>query len=69
MNENASCFTYMIESFDMWHGRLRHVNVGSIKRLKILHLINVSDSHGNNRCPICVEVKFLKSLLNHNSST
>jgi len=34
MNENASSSAYIAESFDMWHGRLGHVNLTSIKRLR-----------------------------------
>ena len=39
MNGNASSFAYIVESIDLWHGRLDHVNFVSIKQLKNLHLI------------------------------
>ncbi|KAA0052404.1 ty1-copia retrotransposon protein [Cucumis melo var. makuwa] len=45
MNANASSFAYMIESVNLWHGSLGHVNFASIRKLKDLRLINTSESH------------------------
>jgi len=40
MNKMASTSSaYTVESLDLWHARLGHVNVNSIKRLKRLNLI------------------------------
>lgn len=57
-NENVSSFAYIVESIDMWHGKLGHVNVASIKQLKELKLINTSESHENGKYPISVEKNF-----------
>ncbi|KAA0052337.1 ty1-copia retrotransposon protein [Cucumis melo var. makuwa] len=55
MNANASSSVYMIESVNLWHGRLGHVNFASIRKLKDLRLINTYESHENSKCPVCVE--------------
>ncbi|KAA0042080.1 ty1-copia retrotransposon protein [Cucumis melo var. makuwa] len=60
MNANASSSAYVIESANLWHGRLGHVNFASIRKLKDLRLINTSESHETGKCPICVESKFHK---------
>ncbi|KAL0546602.1 hypothetical protein IC582_016514 [Cucumis melo] len=60
MNANASSSAYVIESANLWHGRLGHVNFASIRKLKDLRLINTSESHGTGKCTICVESKFHK---------
>ena len=40
MNKNASASSfYITESIDLWHVRLGHVNIASMKRLKHLNLI------------------------------
>ncbi|KAL0349971.1 UNVERIFIED_CONTAM: hypothetical protein Sradi_4146300 [Sesamum radiatum] len=41
-NKITSSSAYMIESIDVWHGRLGHVNLASIKRLKNMNLINMA---------------------------
>ncbi|KAL4029933.1 hypothetical protein IC575_008161 [Cucumis melo] len=60
MNSNPSSSAYVIESVNLWHGRLGHVNFASIRKLKDLRLINTSESHETSKCPICVESKFHK---------
>ncbi|KAL0541446.1 hypothetical protein IC582_021491 [Cucumis melo] len=60
MNANASSSAYLIESANLWHGRLGHVNFASIRKLKDLRLINTSETHETGKCPICVESKFHK---------
>ncbi|KAA0060696.1 ty1-copia retrotransposon protein [Cucumis melo var. makuwa] len=60
MNANASSSAYVIESVNLWHGRLGHVNFASNQKLKDLRLINTSESHETDKCPICVESKFHK---------
>ncbi|TYK01594.1 ty1-copia retrotransposon protein [Cucumis melo var. makuwa] len=49
INENASSSAYVIESVNLWHGRLGHVNFASIRKLKDLRLINTSESHETER--------------------
>lgn len=34
-------FAYITESFDLWHGRLGHVNMASIKKLRNMQLITI----------------------------
>ena len=34
MNIAITSLAYIVESFDLWHGRLGHVNVATIKRMK-----------------------------------
>ena len=36
---SSFAFAYTVESIDVWHGRLGHVNITSIKRVKKLNLI------------------------------
>ncbi|KAA0038001.1 ty1-copia retrotransposon protein [Cucumis melo var. makuwa] len=49
INANASSSAYVIESANLWHGRLGHVNFASIRKLKDLRLINTSESHETER--------------------
>ncbi|XP_016902969.2 uncharacterized protein LOC107991967 [Cucumis melo] len=35
MNANASSSAYLIESANLWHGRLEHVNFASIRKLRL----------------------------------
>ncbi|KAL0317130.1 UNVERIFIED_CONTAM: hypothetical protein Sangu_2127300, partial [Sesamum angustifolium] len=42
-NKIASDSVYLIESINIWHSRLGHVNYASIKRLRNMKLINTSD--------------------------
>jgi hypothetical protein len=45
MNKASTSFAYIVESLDLWHGRLGHANVASIKRMKQLSLIpNLTNS-------------------------
>ncbi|KAA0052346.1 ty1-copia retrotransposon protein [Cucumis melo var. makuwa] len=60
MNVNASSSAYMIESVNLWHGRLGHVNFASVRKLKGLRLINTSESHETGKYLVCVESKFNK---------
>ena len=60
INANAFSFAYIVESIDLWHGRLRHVNFASIKKLKDLKLINARESHETGECLVCVENKYFK---------
>ena len=55
-----TAFTYIAESVNLWHGRLGHVNITSIKRLKTMHLINVGNDENCSKCSVCVEAKYVK---------
>ncbi|GKA62780.1 retrovirus-related pol polyprotein from transposon TNT 1-94 [Tanacetum coccineum] len=56
----SSASAYIVESANMWHGRLGHLNIASIKKLKTMNLINVVDAKEFSKCPICVEAKHAK---------
>lgn len=61
MNKMASISSaYTVESLDLWHARLGHVNVDSIKRLKHLNLIPKLSNMDFSKCEVCVEAKFHK---------
>lgn len=60
-NENSSVASaYIAECVNLWHGRLGHVNFGSIKKLRNMHLVNFADVDNFSKCPVCVEAKFTK---------
>ncbi|KAJ0492733.1 putative RNA-directed DNA polymerase [Helianthus annuus] len=61
MNENVISSTYLIESSNLWHGRLGHVNYNSIRRLIKLDCIPTFDIDSTNKCETCVEAKQTKS--------
>jgi hypothetical protein len=42
------------------YGRLGHVNMASIRKLRNKHFINVSDKNNCSQCSICVEAKYTK---------
>ena len=60
MNANASSFSYIVKSINLWHDRLGHINLASIRKLKDLNLINACESHETGKCPVCVESKYSK---------
>jgi len=58
MNESESS-TYIVDSYDIWHARLGHVNYSYVMKLQRLGLINMHDKQ-NSKCDICVEYKITK---------
>ena len=60
MNNIASSSAYIVESLDLWLGRLGHLNFGSIKRLRNMNLIPSISEETELKCPICVEAKHFK---------
>lgn len=60
MNDNASSSAYIIESLDLWHGRLGHVNIASIKRLRNMNLLPPVKEDLISKCLVCVEAKHTK---------
>ncbi|CAM8986525.1 unnamed protein product [Rhodiola kirilowii] len=54
---NASASSYIVCSLDKWHGRLGHLNVNSIKRLKHVNLIPDNLEKDVSKCEICIEAK------------
>ncbi|GKB66278.1 pol polyprotein [Tanacetum coccineum] len=58
MNTNS---TYVVESSDVWHGRLGHVNYNSIRRLTKSNCIPTFHIDLNHKCQTCVEAKMTRS--------
>ena len=60
MNISSNSSAYMVESLDLWHGRLGHVNVATIKRMKQMVLISNLTNSEHSKCEICVKAKHFK---------
>ena len=43
INENTSSSSWLIDSYDIWHARLIHVNPMYVMKLRRLGLINMHD--------------------------
>ncbi|KAD2393513.1 hypothetical protein E3N88_40490 [Mikania micrantha] len=61
MNENASTSAYLIESSNVWHDRLGHVNFNSMRRLIKLDCIPKFSIDSKYKCTTCVEAKQTRS--------
>ena len=59
-NKESTSSAYLLESSSLWHGRLGHVNYGSLRRLINLSHIPTFQID-NNKCETCVEAKMTKS--------
>ncbi|KAK9121512.1 hypothetical protein Syun_019129 [Stephania yunnanensis] len=51
---------YMVDSFNLWHARLGHVNKRSIYRMVKLNLLPKFNIDLNKKCEICTESKFAR---------
>ena len=60
MNISTNSSAYIVESLDLWHDRLGHVNVAAIKRMKQMSLIPNLTNSEHSKCEICVEAKHFK---------
>ena len=60
MNEKGESSIYIVDSSILWHGRLGHVNYGSLKRMINLECLPKSEFGPNHKCQICVEAKMTK---------
>ena len=56
---SSSC-AYLVDSIDVWHGRLEHVNLGYIKKMKECGIINSLSEANIDKCEICAETKITK---------
>ena len=52
MNISSNSSAYIVESLDLWHGRLGHVNVAAIKRMKQISLIPNLTNLEHSKCEI-----------------
>ena len=50
MNENTLFYAYLLESIDLWHARLGHVSLSSLKEMSSLGLISTSNYSSMNKC-------------------
>ena len=50
----------MVDSIDVWHGRLEHINLGYIKKMKESGIINTLSEANMDKCEICTETKITK---------
>ena len=61
INENGlSSYAYLVDSIDVWHGRLGHLNLGYIKKMKECGIINSLGEANMEKCEICAETKITK---------
>ena len=60
INESTSS-AYLLESSNVWHGRLGHVNYDSMRRLINLGHIPSFQIDSQHKCEICVEAKLTRS--------
>ena len=60
-NNNNTSSAYMLESFNVWHGRLGHVNFDTLRTLMNLELLPKFNIDVNHKCEICVESKLTRA--------
>ena len=59
-NASISKSAYNVESINLWHGRLGHVNIASIKMIRKMELIPMVKTDDFSKCHIFVEAKNAK---------
>ena len=52
---------YMLESFNVWHGRLGHVNYDALRRLVNMECLPKCTFDSNIKCETCVEAKLTRT--------
>ena len=60
-NKKQKSSVYMLESSNLWHGRLGHVNYDTLRRLINLDHIPAFHIDFKHKCEICVEAKLTRS--------
>ena len=60
-NNNNTSSAYMIESSNVWHGRLGHINFDTMLKLMKLELLPKFNIDANHKCETCVESKLTRS--------
>ena len=61
LNKKRKYFVYMLEFSNLWHGRLRHFNYDTLRRLINLDHILASHIDSKQKCETCVEAKLIRS--------
>ena len=51
---------YMVDSYNLWHSRLGHVNLKSLHRMVHLSIILKFEIDFKKKCELCVEYKFAR---------
>ena len=59
-NASSSFFAYIVDSYDIWHARLGHVNFSYMKKMVELSLIPKLSLKNHGKCESCVESKTTK---------
>ena len=60
ISKNKSHIDYVVESSNIWHERLRHVNYKSVQRLMNMKMIPKSKIN-KDKCEVCVQTKLTKT--------
>ena len=61
INNKASSSAYLLETSNLWHGRLGHINFNSLcKLIKMKHIPNFQIDL-KHKCETCVEAKLTRS--------
>ena len=61
INKNNTSSTYMLESSNVWHGILGHVNYDTLHRLMNMECLPKFQIYPNHKCEICVESKLTRT--------
>jgi hypothetical protein len=59
-NNKIDSSAYLLESSNIWHGRLGHVNYDTLRRLIHLDYLPKFNINPNNKCETCIESKLTK---------
>ena len=59
---NTTSSSYLLESSNLWHVRLGHVNYGSLRRLINMECLPKFNIDSNHKFEVCVEAKLSKTL-------
>lgn len=57
---------YIVDSYFLWHARLAHLNVKSLRYMHRNNYINLSDNELKEKCEICVQSKITKKPFSKN---
>ena len=60
-NKKNTSSAYMLESSNVWHGRLGHVNYNTLRRLINMECLPNFKIDPNHKCEICVESKLTRT--------
>ena len=59
-NKTSSSATYIIDSYGIWHSKLKHVNFSYIKKMVELNLIPKLSLENHGKCEAFIESKTIK---------